>query len=259
MVNSPSLFPTIASVEQEELNFFVYWRKPNGWVIAGPGWPQEYAKRIRHGWQHLGAYGSFVPGHLSRDTRGAAFSAAREGWRVGFQTDSDGFAKEFPVEQIIAYGWHITPPYREVKFPQLDGIEIETFECPECVRLPFSLASSLATHLRIGHDYSRTDLTEYGREMDIDFTQKGSREQERELREIAQRNLAEAGLTLSNEFVCDVPGCGWAVPEVKTNKKQSLAAHKRFKHERARVPDEESAPEGSEHYGDASVLRPVEV
>ena len=255
MVNSPTLFPDRAEVKESALNFFMYWRKPDGWIVANPGHPMAFASRTKRGWTPLSQFGSFVPGRASIDNQGVPYDAAREGWKMGFQVDSDGFAKEFKVEQIIAYGWHITPPYREVKFPQLEGMEIPAYECPECVHLPFYQASSLATHLKVGHDYSRVDITAYGLEISVDFTHKAAREESAELQKAATQRLVEDGFKVATGFTCDWPECDWAPGEHVNDKTKSLATHRRMAHERVRVP-EEPAHEGSEPNGE-TVLQPA--
>ena len=243
MVSAPSLFPTVAEVSASELNFFIYFRKPDGWIVAAPGWPQEYAKRLRQGYTPLPQYGSFVPGHKSRDSRGLAFSAAREGWRVGFQKGGADFAREFPVAQIVAYNWHLTPPYREVDFPQIAGMDIPAYECPECVRPPLPTTQTLATHLRVGHDYSRVDLREYGKEVGIEFSARSDRQVAAELEAHQIAELTAAQTSVDREYGCDQ--CDWAPPLGVKDKDKSKAAHVRFKHTRARVPETEPAQEVS--------------
>ncbi len=247
MTNAPTLFPTVAESTNTGINFFIYYRKPDGWITPNPGHAQAHASRVRRGWEPLAKYGSYVPGELSRDARDIPFNASREGWKVGFQSEHD-FASEFKLEQIIAMGWHIQPPYREVVFPQLDGLDIENFECPECVRIPFNRATDLATHLKISHDYSRVDIKVYGDEIDVDFTQKAAREAVAELQKQAERNLKASGYETATAG-CDWPGCEWAPGTHVKDTSKSLATHRRFKHERTRVPEEESALEGSESNG----------
>lgn len=240
MVSAPSLYPEVAEVKETSLNFFTYYRKADGWIVSAPGWPQEFAKRIRQGWTPLTQYGSFTPGRKSQDSRGQGFDAVREGWRMGFQKGGEAFAREFPVAQIVAYNWHLTPPYREVAFPQIAGMDIPAFECPECVRPPLGAVSGLATHLRIKHDYSRVDLREYGKEIGVDFTAKSDRQQAAELAEKEVEQLTAAQVVVATEFRCDL--CEWAPLETVNDKVKSLASHKRFKHERARVPETAPAP-----------------
>lgn len=236
MVSAPTLYPDQSGVSQTELNFFIYYRKADGWIVGAPGWPMEYAKRLRQGWTPLPQYGQFTPGAESRDTRGVPFAANREGWRVGFQRNADAFAREFKPEQIIAYNWHHTPPYKEVAFPQIEGMDIPSYECPECVRPPLGTVAGLSTHLRVMHDYSRVDLREFGKEIGVDFTPRSDREQAAELA-AQEYALTMSGATpVAVEFKCDV--CSWAPPLTTKNKEMSLSTHKRMAHERTRVPDE---------------------
>lgn len=242
MVNAPTLYPDVPDTSESSLNYFGYFRKRDGWIVAAPAWPMEFAKRQRQGWTPLSQYGTFTPGRKSTDSRGATFDAAREGWRVGFQKGGQEFAREFPIAQIVAYNWHLTPPYREITFPQLEGLDIPAFECPECVRPPLPTTQALATHLRLRHDYSRVDLREYGKEIGVDFTPRTERQQAAELAAREAEELTAAQTVVDRAFACH---CGWAPPESTEDKEKSLATHQRFAHKRARVP-EEPAPVGSE-------------
>ena len=244
MVAGPTLFPELAEVKETSINYFVYWRRPDGWLIAGPGWPQEYTKRIRNGWQHLSQYGSFTPGRQSVDARGIPFDAAHEGWRVLFQK---GGAKEFPLEQIVAHGWHIRPPYREVSFPQLEGVEIEVMDCPECECMPFYMPRDLATHLRIRHDYRRQDIVALGDEAGINFRSQGRPAWMTEggvLEQAGAEQVTEAEAPpRAQEYVCGIDGCTWAPTEGTKRPDVALAAHQKnsLKH---RVAPDGGAPEG---------------
>lgn len=113
---------------------------------------------------------------LEKDDKGNAWNPAVEPWRLIFQRDG---AKEFPIEQIIAFRWHVRPPYREVTFPQLEGVDIQSYACPECKKglfasiNPSEATEQLRTHLTSEinnrHSYTPTDLRELGKELDIDF------------------------------------------------------------------------------------------
>jgi hypothetical protein len=204
MTQTPTLYPEEVQIKQTELNFFLYWRKPNGWIVSAPGWPQEYAKRIRARWEALPQYGTFIPGQKATDARGVTFNPHREPWRVIFQHNG---ADAFPLEQVIAYNWHLNPPYKEVVFPQLEGVTVDIFDCPECNAQPFHEAEHLAQHLRIRHEYSRLDLKIYGEEASIEFV----RGRRKKVKERSLETLPSAGDLTPTEVEygepCDVEGC----------------------------------------------------
>lgn len=86
---------------------------------------------------------------------------------------------EFPVDQLIAFRWHIPQncPVPEAYFPQLVGKKITQYTCPErCGRPPFVAVdgfggiSTLRSHLRVMHDWSQVELQAYGERVGIDFT-----------------------------------------------------------------------------------------
>ena len=160
-----------------------YYRKTNGWIGVGSTTPSNRADYEYKGFTFLSRYAEFTNGSAQpravareRDAKGNPWNPALEPWRLIFQL---GGAHEFPVEQIIAYRWHIRPPYREVKFPQLAGVEITNYGCPECDKGVFSsvnpreAAIQLRTHLTSRsngqHSYTPADLRELGKEWDIDF------------------------------------------------------------------------------------------
>ena len=140
---------------------------------------------MEKGYTRLTQYGTFNPGTAearakptSVDDRGVPFNAANAPymWLMIFQR---GGAKEFPVSQIIAFHWHVRPPFKGVTFPQLKGVDITDYQCPECDRGLFSAlnpreaAEQLRTHLVSGidrrHTYSPQDIRELGKEWEIPF------------------------------------------------------------------------------------------
>src|SRR3990167_1717891 len=104
------------------------------------------------------------------------WNPAVEPWRLILQR---GGAKEFPIDQILAYHWHINPPYREAVFPQLEGVDVTDYFCHECDKGIFShpepaeAADMLKIHLTSGfdrrHEYRVEDLTALGEREGIDF------------------------------------------------------------------------------------------
>lgn len=77
----------------------------------------------------------------------------------------------FPVEQIKANRWYDADLYPELvgKFPQLAGVEITEYPCPDCQRPAYHDAMDLGLHLRNSHNYDRTDLIALGKELGISF------------------------------------------------------------------------------------------
>src|SRR3990172_7777242 len=155
----------------------------SGWIVIAATTPSNRADYEYKAFTRLPAYGEFANGSAQpralpkeKDARGHPWNPALEPWRLIFQLNG---AKEFPVSQIIAYRWHIRPPYREVVFPQLAGAEITNYGCPECDKGIFSslnpaeAAAQLRTHLTSAvdsqHKYSPADLAALGKDWDIDF------------------------------------------------------------------------------------------
>lgn len=85
---------------------------------------------------------------------------------------------EFPIDQVITYRWYRPEncPVPDAYFPQLKGLKIKEYRCPErCGRQPFvdvdgiGGVTSLANHLRISHEWDRTNIMAYGDRVGIDF------------------------------------------------------------------------------------------
>ncbi|KKL73192.1 hypothetical protein LCGC14_2077390 [marine sediment metagenome] len=140
-----------------------YWRRgPNeespGWIIVGPG--PETAQALR--WQ---AAGREALVELSLTDRVSPKTRKRE--RIEYGEDNlgrnrfywllkNGGGKEFPISQVVAYKWHIKPPYGLSKeaFPQLEEYELpDPWWCPLCSPrvMPKNSASQLLQHIIIGH------------------------------------------------------------------------------------------------------------
>ena len=187
MTNAPSLYPEQAEpVAQAGRGAHGYYRRGpggsrGGWIMAIGAWPGFRSDMEYKGYVFLQRYGTWVlpgpgAGSTVTDRRGVRFNPGDEPWRFIFQ---DGGAHEFPLSQIIAYGWHITPPYREVVFPQLEGVKIYDYFCPECETGTFSSTDKqeavdwLRQHLVSGkdgtHAYRPEDLRALGEEYGIDF------------------------------------------------------------------------------------------
>ena len=180
-VSAPTLYPEIPEVATPPGHGeHGYYRRPDGWIITGGIWSTFRRDFEFKGCQFLPQYGAFtidsVWGTPNKDARSMPFNTAAEPWRIIFQK---GGAKEFPVEQIIGFRWHINAPYAEVTFPQMEGIEVHDLWCPECEDTVFSALTErgavdqLRRHLTSGrnnaHSYRPTDLLELGKEWKMDF------------------------------------------------------------------------------------------
>lgn len=140
-----------------------YWRKASweqdpGWIIIGPG--PETAQALR--WQSRGREALV---ELSLTDRVSPKTRRRE--RIDYNEDNlarnryywlfkNGGAKEFPIHQIVAFKWHVKPPYGLSKeaFPQLEEYELpDPWWCALCPPqvMPKNSATHLLQHLMIGH------------------------------------------------------------------------------------------------------------
>jgi hypothetical protein len=220
----------------------MYYRKPDGWIVPAQSAPNYFAGKLARGFTPLPQYGTFTPGQMSEDVRGIPFDAHTEMWRVIFQKDG---AEAFPVEQIIAYNWHLSPPYAGVTFPQMEGVEVPELDCPECEIPPCHDISDLASHLRIGHKYTRTDLRVYGDEIGIKFDRKRTKVRMRpELKEALTKVEETTTVTLERGDPCGVDGCGWR-PTKGKNYEKAMKGHRRMKHQSGTVPAQKGATDGA--------------
>lgn len=173
----------------------IYYRRPtkgtNGRPVEDPGWivfgdsisGSKLRDFVARGFQPLMQYGTI--NSAQRDVRafGSKSSPAdptmtREQyiWE-GILSHPDGPA-EFPLEQIIAFGWYRPEqcPVPTAYFPQLVGKKVKEYTCPErCGRKPFveidgvGGISALRQHLRIMHEWDQANLQAYGERVGIDF------------------------------------------------------------------------------------------
>lgn len=245
MTQPRDLFPDKASTQKQPLGDFMYYKKPDGWIIPAQSAPNYFAGKLARGFTPLPQYGTFTPGEKSEDTRGIPFDAHVEMWRVIFQKNG---AEAFPVEQVIAYNWHLVPPYAGVTFPQMEGVDVPELDCPECDLMPCHDVADLATHLRIRHKYARADLTAYGDEIGIKFDRKRTRVRVRpELREALAKVEEMTPATLERGEVCGKDGCIWAVSKNSKRPKQAMAFHRdrAMIHQSGTVPAPKGATDGA--------------
>ena len=106
--------------------FYTYYRCPNGEIQYRPSDQAHRAMYREEGCESLTQYGSFEWNWISCKN---PFN----------QLFLQGGAKEFPLFQVVEFGWHKNPPkvYNElgshvVVLPQLEGQDIPDFSCPYC-------------------------------------------------------------------------------------------------------------------------------
>lgn len=181
---APTLYPEVVetSTPPGKGHHGYFRRLRDGWIVTHGAWPTAQSDMAFKGYVFLQQFGTWLmpgpgPNSIVTDRRGVRFNPSEEPWRLIFQHPEGAAA--FPVEQVIAYRWHIRPPYREVRFPQVEGITIYDLFCPECEKGIFSApneqdaASLLRQHLTSrfdeAHSYRPEDLRALGQEIGIDF------------------------------------------------------------------------------------------
>ena len=140
-----------------------YWRKgPDEstprWIIVGPG---EETAQSNH-WKESGR--EALPQYSLTDRKSPKTGAIEP---IEFAQDGldrfrfywffkNGGAKEFPIEQVVEYKWHINPPYglSVDAFPQLAEYELPTpLWCAACPpsKSPFNSPAQIVQHGMINH------------------------------------------------------------------------------------------------------------
>ena len=200
----PSLFPEIqeAATPPGRGEHAYYRRSTDGWIVTAPCWPSFESDMRFKGFVRLHQYGTFRcdMGEKNKDLRGQPLDVIREPWRLILQQDG---AKEFPISQLIAFRWHINPPYAKLKFKQLEGVNITTLYCPECEKGIFAhqeeaeAADQLRIHLMSGindrHRYTPGDMAELAKVWNIDLMP----------RRIGKRPVRQEKVTDSSETIAE--------------------------------------------------------
>lgn len=183
-MNIPTLYPEIEerAAPPGKGSHAYFKRLRDGWIVTHIAHPAAVQDMNFKGYVMMPQYGTWRmpgpgPGSAVPDKRGIPFSPVEEPWRLIFQHENG--AAEFTVDQIVAYRWHIRPPYREVTFPQVEGIKIYDFFCPECDKGIFSseyeqtavelLRQHLTSQFDKPHSYRPEDLRALGQQIDVDF------------------------------------------------------------------------------------------
>lgn len=184
---------------------------------------------------------------------GVPWNSALFPWMQIFQLHGE---KEFPLSQIIAFRWHIRPPYRGIVFPQLVGVEVTDYQCPECEKGLFSAinpreaARQLRVHLTSAineqHKYTPRDIRELGEDWGINFETRRVRGgavrtepvEELEATSVMVEDLSEPGSIYNEAFRCEK--CNAWAPLI-TVKQASNALRLHQRHCKGPVGDPEEA------------------
>lgn len=240
----------------------IYYKRRDGWIVWNGTQASLQMNMLRKGCVPLSQFGRIK---FSEDHWGPILR------------HPDG-PKEFPVEQILAFRWYrkdmlpdLRPivqqgrdfvrenvPQPRVVFPQLKGMKITEFPCPENCKINTMQGQSvdkfyhspidLGNHLRVMHGYDRAEIIKYGEAMGIDFSKvPGGKtlvqhdftadevlepepldEYDFEVTPVSASSPAAA--EVAQQFEVDVPAnncpdCGW---ENKKGTEQGLAVHKRL-------------------------------
>lgn len=184
VMDAPSLYPEIieTSTPPGKGHHGYFRRLRDGWIVTHGAWPTAQSDMSFKGFVFLQQFGVFTmpgpgKGSVVTDRRGIAFNPSEEPWRLILQ-HPDG-AEAFPIGQVIAYRWHIRPPYREIRFPQVEKVQIYDLFCPECEKGIFSaeeeqdsadmLRQHLVSQFDSVHSYRPEDLRALGQEIGVDF------------------------------------------------------------------------------------------
>ncbi|HXI96670.1 MAG TPA: hypothetical protein VNG04_11120 [Candidatus Acidoferrum sp.] len=143
-----------------------------GWItwidddtLTGALW-----QKVALGWQPLKQFGYLGSAQGAPDERGP--------WQKILE-HKDGPA-QFPTDQLIEFGWYDPErvPVQGVRFPQLRGMKIPLYPCPECSDRDFVKPIHLARHCRNAHSYDRKDIQDLATQLGIDLVREmyGARE-----------------------------------------------------------------------------------
>ena len=162
----------------------IYWKTPQ--VIHHTGEPHEQA-----GWIQLGdssdtaAIGKMRAGWYPLEQFGSTGVDSKNRWN-SILSHPEGRA-QFPVSQILAYRWYRAANLRHdwptmprgpwddddrkmVRlFPQLAGVPVKEFGCPNCTNRVFGAPKGLFQHLFVHHDMKPESIFAWGEQMGIDF------------------------------------------------------------------------------------------
>jgi hypothetical protein len=216
----------------------VYYRMPSGEITWG-GYDDALQHFTERGFQAMPKYGRISA--LLKDAEGKDYPDPAKVWGPILR-HQDG-PSEFTVSQIVTLRWYKDEdcPVPGTKFPQLRGIKVKEYPCPQCQRPPFISAededgnavigsdgvTGLGNHLQIIHGWDRTDLTSYGERADIDFNRVGHATKVKEFGfdEPVQAATPEVE-SVQVEQVEAACKCGWKPKAEVKDKVASMRAHK---------------------------------
>ncbi len=127
--------------------------------------------KVAQGWTILKQYGNLGQRDGSPDPLGP--------WQKILEHRSG--PAEFPVDQLMEFGWYDAErvPVPGVRFPQLRGMKIPTYPCPECSDRNFLKPIHLARHCRNAHSYDRKDIQDLAEQLGIDLVKEMYQNKER--------------------------------------------------------------------------------
>ncbi len=221
-----------------------YFRRPDGRITVNQYAGTQLGHFAERGFQRLPKYGD-----VTRFLDKAQEEPDPAGNWGPILRHPDGPA-EFTAEQVLVARWYKAEicPVPGVKFPQLKGMKIQEYQCPNCKRLPFITAedaggkpvvkgngiAALGSHLQVAHDWDRLVLLAYGERVGIDFNIAGDEvhsvveyqfgEEEAEQSEAPEQPEFEVEEATAEEApTCE---CGWQTKALKPKWPQSMATHR---------------------------------
>lgn len=157
----------------------MYYRRPQrgaqgGWIVTSGTNPERQLGLFRKGFVPLDRYGFVNPQGVTPPDPEADSAEAYRVWAKILLTP--GGPEEFPVSQLLEQRWYDPAicPVPGVRFPQLAGVALTKFYCPECETVYFHKAIHLARHLRSSHEWDRAEIGAYGQEAGISFTKEAT-------------------------------------------------------------------------------------
>jgi hypothetical protein len=192
-----------------------------GWISTGDSSDTAAIGKMRAGWVPLEQFGS--SGHESKNR-----------WH-NILSRPEGRA-QFPVSQILAYRWYrvanlrhdwpsLPAEYQEDRqiirlFPQLKGIKIQEFGCPNCTNRVFGEPKGLYQHLHVHHDMDPEDIFAWGKQMGIDF---GDRLRDRAVVTVTFDDIPDEPVVEEDEDAPEIVTTGVPVSEATQSARNKFA------------------------------------
>ena len=169
-------------ISKRKSEVVIYYRKPlaengrrstqAGWIIWGDSQPNKRSDYIFRGFRPL----QFGRGRKFLRVGGGEAAFDEYGPWGPILSHPDGPAM-FPVDQVITNRWYIPEqcPVPGVVFPQLAGVKIIEYGCPDCQDRTFLHPNYLARHLRNAHSYTMADIIQLGSALGVNFKKEFSK------------------------------------------------------------------------------------